>query len=71
MAKLNTDRDLEDGRLIQETLEGNPQAFGQLVRKYQGTLSNLSSRMLGNIRKNRKMLFSRYLSRLTVISRGF
>lgn len=38
----------EDSRLIQATLEGDTDAFGKLVQKYQDRLFNGISHMLGN-----------------------
>jgi RNA polymerase sigma-70 factor (ECF subfamily) len=38
----------DDNRLIKDCLEGNPAAFGELVRRYQDRVYNTAFRLLGN-----------------------
>jgi RNA polymerase sigma-70 factor (ECF subfamily) len=38
----------DDRRLIAETLAGRTAAYGELVRKYEGRVFNLTARILGN-----------------------
>src|ERR1700730_8276854 len=48
---LSTDinlQELKDDDLIQETLDGNREAFGYLMRKYKDSLYDLACRILGH-----------------------
>jgi RNA polymerase sigma-70 factor, ECF subfamily len=45
---LSEDASLNDGKLIEATLAGQPAAFGQLVLKYQDRLFNSLFRLLGS-----------------------
>jgi RNA polymerase sigma-70 factor (ECF subfamily) len=40
--------ELDDGRLVQRHLEGDPQAFGALVDRYQSHLLNFVNRIVGD-----------------------
>jgi RNA polymerase sigma-70 factor (ECF subfamily) len=44
-------RELNDDDLIRETLDGNREAFGDLMRKYKDSLYDLAYRILGNFQE--------------------
>ena len=45
---MTTLHDLDDGRVAQRHLEGDPQAFGALVDRYQTRLLNVVNRTIGD-----------------------
>ena len=60
----------DDGYLAQRHLEGDPQAFGALVDRYQTRLLNLISRTIGN-RERAEHLVQQVFIRVFRHLRGF
>ncbi len=59
----------EDNRLIAEALQGHPEAFGELVCRYQDRLFNTMCRLLGNAEDARDVVQEAFLHAYLALDR--